>query len=253
MRKSKDFLRDLKSCLVNVIGVWFYDVKRLPVGTLLCYFLKYRTEIKINNIFDVGANIGNTAKLFYRYFPKTNITCFEPFNNTYNALLKNIKNNSSIRAIKIALGDSQNEMEIPVMPESQSDLNSLLLSLSNESNTLKKENIQIETIDNFLKKHSDIQSIDLLKIDTEGYDKKVIEGALETIKAGRIKMIFTEVGFSSFNKRHIHFTLMLSFMESLGFHFIGLFGMDIRKLEQNMQFGNALFIYKTEIVNLNLK
>ena len=57
----------------------------------------------------------------------------------------------------------------------------------NENFTLKKEKVSINTIDNYLKSKN-IEFIDIVKIDTQGYEPKVLEGALNTLKSKKFKL-----------------------------------------------------------------
>ena len=38
-----------------------------------------------------------------------------------------------------------------------------------------------------------IETIDILKIDTQGYEDKVLDGCIESIKQNKIKIIITEI------------------------------------------------------------
>ena len=57
-----------------------------------------------------------------------------------------------------------------------------------------KESVDIKTIDWFLKQN-EINEIDLLKIDTQGYDLQVLQGASESFRRGLIKNVYVELNF----------------------------------------------------------
>ena len=67
-----------------------------------------------------------------------------------------------------------------------------LLNFFNTSNVTKVIDIEVLTLDNFMKKKGIIQ-IDLLKIDTEGYEMQVLKGLQDKIK--KIKLIHFEHHF----------------------------------------------------------
>ena len=57
--------------------------------------------------------------------------------------------------------------------------------MHNDSKCDKIVNVEVETLDNFLKKNrveQEARNIDLLKIDVEGFESDVIQGAVNTIK-----------------------------------------------------------------------
>ena len=74
----------------------------------------------------------------------------------------------------------------------------------NENFTLKKEKVRINTIDNYLKSQN-IEFIDIVKIDTQGYEPKVLEGALNSLKSKKIKTILTEIIISDIYKSNVSF------------------------------------------------
>ena len=53
-------------------------------------------NVKNGNIFDVGAYIGNTVKLYRNYFPGYKIFCFEPFIDSYYHLNNRFSDDSNI-------------------------------------------------------------------------------------------------------------------------------------------------------------
>lgn len=63
-----------------------------------------------------------------------------------------------------------------------------------------EEKIKLQSIDNFCKKNK-ISKIDLLKIDTEGHELKVLEGASSMLKKGSISYIQFEFGGTMIDSR----------------------------------------------------
>ena len=72
----------------------------------------------------------------------------------------------------------------------------------------------------FVRSHQ-IESVDLLKIDTEGYDLEVLNGAENLLTSGKVQMILTETGFDGTNRRHV---LLESLQQHLGARGYMLFG-----------------------------
>lgn len=139
-------------------------------------------------IIDAGANIG-IFSLYASYLaPKGKIYSFEPVKSTFQILNKNIASNNlenSIFPYNLALGDKKGKAEI--MTDSRSLLRGASIILDSdflknrESDFDKKESIEITTIDTFVKENN-IARVDFIKIDTEGYEKQIIQGARNTIK-----------------------------------------------------------------------
>ena len=59
----------------------------------------------------------------------------------------------------------------------------------------RQENVSIITLDEYCKKNN-IGNIDILKIDTQGYEDKVLKGCSELIKNEKINLIQVELIFA---------------------------------------------------------
>lgn len=253
MKNSSSFLQKVKNFIVVKSGFWFYSVHKLPVGTHLYYFLKFRTSNDFKVIFDVGSNIGQTIFEMRKHFPKAVIHSFEPFESTFNKLISNTSSVKNIIYNNVALGDQLQKFSVKIIDEgsvSNSLNNQIGDSAANDVNE-KVENVNCITLDHYLNSRTDIDVIDLIKIDTEGYDKKVLEGGEKYLSEGRAKFILTEVGLSNQNSKHVNLKDMIDYMEKLNFFYIGNYFVDIRHILWGGHIGNALFIHKKYLKTLN--
>jgi FkbM family methyltransferase len=131
--------------------------------------------VKGKVFFDVGANIGaytlSLAKEAQRIY------AFEPEKLSYSSLVDSLKLNqiTNVLAYKIALAD-RNQKEIP-----------LYINIANRGlSSLKvhypegEQTVASVTLDSFIKTHK-IRKIGLIKIDVEGSELDVLEGAKDTL------------------------------------------------------------------------
>jgi hypothetical protein len=68
---------------------------------------RYQTHLpflEASAIFDVGANVGQSARKFSKYFPNSEIYCFEPLSETCRVLQREIGARSNVHTFKLALG-----------------------------------------------------------------------------------------------------------------------------------------------------
>lgn len=141
-------------------------------------------------ILDIGANIGNHTLYFFFECDIDCAYCFEPIPSTYNILQKNIAINGlggKTTLINAAVG--ANEGVASVSHYDEANIGSTQISLS-ESGT-----IPVKSIDSIgIKEH-----IDLIKIDVEGFEIKVIEGCLNTIERDR-PYIMIEIQNENFDR-----------------------------------------------------
>jgi FkbM family methyltransferase len=146
---------------------------------------------KIREVFDVGANVGLTASTYAEAFPKSRVLAFEPVRGTFEMLAKNTRSNRRIVPNHCALGNFNGVTSCTLQGDSRN--NSLLQGLKDQlhANSNRSEEVQVFTLDSVKEKFG-IGAIDLLKIDTEGFDLAVLEGASETLRRGEIKFIYCE-------------------------------------------------------------
>ena len=93
--------------------------------------------------------------------------------------------------------------------------------LQNSSENSRVEKIKTNTLDRFAATEK-IGSIDLLKIDTEGYEMPVLNGQ-SNLKNNSIKLVYLEVGFSKTNVRNTYFADSFNFLNNLGYAFFGFY------------------------------
>jgi FkbM family methyltransferase len=220
----------------------------VPQGLDMCLDLrKLPKELHPKVIFDVGANTGQTAVKLHKWFPKSAIHSFEPVEDSYKTLSKNTTNYKNIRAHNKALGDSIGNAEINILADST--MSSMGMIKSDKDLFLRKETISISTVDQMMK-DLEIDHLDLLKIDTEGYDLEVLRGAISSLENGKISFLQVEAGMNPFNDRHVPLEHFHEFLKPYEFLPFGLYD---QKLEWNgakrLRFLNPVFISRKLALN----
>ena len=146
---------------------------------------------------DVGANKGQTIESILATFNTPIIHAFEPSSDVFDLLeATNFGNNVSI--YNLAMGSEVASREF--INYSESRLSSFLPMDTDEENRfreIEKKNVEIvgiSTVDNFMRSNN-IVKIDLLKIDTQGFDLEVLHGARSALEAGAVKLVLIEMNF----------------------------------------------------------
>jgi len=179
-------------------------------------FSKGIQEVKV--IFDVGANVGQTARYYAKNFPDAKIYSFEPINKTFQQLRKNLLHFANCKQYKVALGSSIQNIEIEL--QKNSVLNSLLKR--DRSPTGEKEVVDVYTLD-FFTKENDIADIDILKIDAEGYEIDIIKGSGEFLRTCEKCYIYIETTFLKEKKFQTQFSDVYEELYKYGFRFVGIY------------------------------
>lgn len=163
-------------------------------------FLSKLNKLNIKNCIDVGSNIGDFSKEILKN-KNTNVIAFEPIPECFSSL-KKIKNDYGDRFIyfKCALSNKKGSAYINFNKNSH-DLASLESSINKidyiKKKNVNKLNIELEKLDNFIDKNY-FRNIDFIKIDTEGHEIKVLEGAMNFLNKNKVKLIQIE-----FNLHHL--------------------------------------------------
>ena len=192
-------------------------------------------------IFNVGAHHGETIKLFYKKLKLKKIYSFEASPKNFEILNRNISNYDKeiIETFDFGLGDKISKNYIHQTLESSS---STINKLNEESKYFKKKlkilnvrskdsfyyqlPIEIKTLDYFIEKKN-IRYIDLLKIDTEGYEFNVLKGLTKYNK--KVKLIYFEHHYDDMIIKNYKFKDIHQLLKSYGFIMIKKSKMLFRK------------------------
>lgn len=144
-------------------------------------------------VFDIGSNIGAFTSWMARTRPESKVYAFEPQRIVFYLLCANmaINNLHNVYCYNMAFGDSDSKIKF-IEPNYDSPADFGTFSLVNDTINAKSESLIIDMykLDSFVKEYQ-IEKIDLIKIDVEGMDLKVLHGAKNSIKKHR-PVIFVE-------------------------------------------------------------
>ena len=130
---------------------------------------------------DIGGHVGNHSIFFLMFCAARNCYVFEPREDLRNLIEENARLNNVLDRLTINLGgvlgisDKKQKLSLEPVKDFNLGTGKLLESGNRE--------IAVDSIDNLFKE----EHIDLIKIDVEGLEEKVLEGALKTI--GRCKPV----------------------------------------------------------------
>lgn len=178
---------------------------------------------------DIGANIGAVAQML-EYHGKEVIS-FEPQPEIFSLLKKNVKGT----CYNVALGEQEGETFMPrVRYGDKGNYGGLACGTKSELGTIK---VPVKTLDSY-----NFQNVSFIKIDVEGYEKKVLQGAVDTINRCKPIMYIED------DREHNRAALR-KFIEELGY----TYEMHITPLfRENNFFNNKKNIWDKNYVSYNL-
>ena len=136
--------------------------------------------------FDVGANIGYFSFLVKQLSPRAQIYSFEPLPQNIDAfkINRDINQFSLMELNEVCIADEEGETEFLIPPPAESGWGRMA---HRDLFSGKKIKRPVITLDGFCRRRN-ISRVDLIKIDVEGYEFKVLKGAMEMIEKYRPKV-----------------------------------------------------------------
>ena len=172
-------------------------------------------------IFDIGANTGQTITNFREVFKNCTINSFEPSPSTFEILKKNSSKMENVQIWNTGIGSSVSTLLLN--ENTGSDMSSFLeLGQAGWGEIKNKTEVAVTTIDQFCQDQN-IEIIDILKIDTQGYEHEVFKGAVNSILENRIGLLYFEVTFIDMYKGLPSFSTLYDFAVNHGFELVAIY------------------------------
>jgi FkbM family methyltransferase len=209
-----DWFRNIRRSLGRRRRVW----RRVPDtrwGIDFMMELRSRIGMAPQVIFDVGAHIGITAIQFSDFFPHATVFAFEPSSANFLDMTRNLVGKPDIRRYQIGFGASKGTDVLLFDPDHPS-----MARIG--GSTGRPENVAMETIDGFCSAHS-IDTVDILKLDTEGYELEVLRGAEIMLLKNRITIIKVECGVNPDIEYHLSLEDICDHLYPLGYRLFGFY------------------------------
>jgi FkbM family methyltransferase len=219
------------------------------------YFFKKLAQFNPKLCIDIGANVGTYSEQLLSS-TNTSVISFEPLPKAYeilNCLLLKFPNR--LRVFNAGVGNCNEVMELK-FGDHTSELASfsgnqkLIKFLDNENN--QSIMVQVNTLDYFIKTLEISEEIDLIKIDTEGFEYEVLLGAGETIRKNKPKFIQIEYNWHQLynNQTLLSFQILLNDYQLFQMLPYGLIKRDAHRPESNIYFYSNFLFVRNEIANL---
>ena len=200
----------LKKCGAKLVRFPEVDVKRR---------IKLINHYNINKILDVGANDGGFANEMFDIGYNGKIVSFEPLLSAYSIIENKSKKNNSWSTVNIALGDFDGDSYINVSKNSVSSsiLDMLPKHLNSEPTSLyiSKEKIFVKKLDSIFDNYCNENDNVYLKIDTQGFEKQILDGALNSLH--KVKGIQLELSLTPLYDATHTYKEIITFLNNLGF------------------------------------
>ena len=170
---------------------------------------------KSSSVIDVGANRGTYAlPVSRRLSNEGNLYLFEPVPFLFNYLQKGFKKKKNVKVFQLGCSDRTGMAKIKI-PYNSGQLGLGSGSIVNQYSEYEEIEIEIARIDDL-----NLSYIDFIKIDVEGYETFVLEGAIKVIQKTK-PIILVEIDWNMGNE---YFQRLLDLINFIGYRILSLTG-----------------------------
>ena len=184
LKSKKSSIKLIIKKLLSFFNYRFY--KKTIANSSDLQLLKLIDSLSINKVFDIGANEGQFGQSIRKGGYKGQIVSFEPLSDAWIELKNNANNDSNwLIYERVAIGNSNGEIKINISNNSVSSSVLPMLkqhsSAASDSVYIAEETVPIVTFDSIASQYLNNESNIFLKIDTQGFEWEVLEGAKDTL------------------------------------------------------------------------
>jgi FkbM family methyltransferase len=171
-------------------------------------------------VVDVGAFIGNTIQKIVDVSPKATVFAFEPQPQLAKLINERFRSNSQITVYPCGVGAAKGtlQMHISDQPETSSFLPVTEFGRKSapfaESNNLITADI-ISLDEWYAALPAPLEIIDLIKIDTQGFERFVVEGGQQVLSRTRYLMV--EAAFKPVYENQLPFDALIGLLRKIGY------------------------------------
>lgn len=241
----KDQLLRLIRYILNPIG---YDIVKYRKTHPSHIVLNHLKVYDIKTVLDIGANEGQYSINLRKAGFRGRIISFEPLNNAFKILSRNSASDKNWHVYNFALGDNDSISTIHVSGHSPSSSILPMTRLHTESapgsEYVEDEKIEIKKLDSIFNTLGVEGDRIFIKVDTQGYEKKVLDGAINTLPL--VTGIQLELSAALLYEGEETYYSICRFIEERGFHLVRVIPGFTHKTTDDMLQFDALFFRKDQ-------
>lgn len=199
----------LRAPLTRVERMFYFQLRPVLVGKELV-------------VYDIGASSGNYTCMLAKLSNVSQVYAFEPIPEVFGRLQKRVRRFDNVRCFPVALGDTNGSASLH-----QSDFthSSSLLPMAelhktefpHTAHTVERP-VTLARLDDFAAQH-DLLPPDVLKIDVQGFEDRVLAGAPAALRHARYCVL--EMSLQPLYEGSLLFEAVYDLMRSHGFRLCG--------------------------------
>lgn len=174
-------------------------------------------------VVDVGANEGQAARRFLGLMEHANVYSLEPDARPFAVLSQYAASERRLRCFQLAVGEEPGTLELRTNKESVT--NSFLPPVAGAAagahvaemmTQVRSEAVRVTTLPAFCDEQR-IERIDLLKLDTQGFEERILRGCRDWLSPGRVRAVLTEALFADLYVSQARFDHVYAILRERGY------------------------------------
>lgn len=212
----------LKRPIQALLGQFGLEVRRKQIQQKT-KFETFLMQYQVDMVFDIGANIGQCGPWFRWVGFDNTIVSFEPISHLFDQLSQNAKSDPKWLVEQVALGEKEGSCVINVSgghggASSLLTMTDHVVKHAPDQAVIRQEEISVTTVERMMKKYYPEGDRLFLKIDAQGYEKKVIEGIGSELP--RVIGLKLEMSLVENYRGELLLGDMLLYLKTMGFHLV---------------------------------
>ena len=204
------------------------DIVRYPLHDAIARLVRLLEYYRIDLVVDVGANDGGFATSIRDLGFSGRIISFEPVSSVFKALSHRATADSMWQTVQCAVGERESEVVINV--SANNSLSSSVLPMLDEhikaapnSRYIGVEKVRQSSLDLLMPELGVANASRIfLKVDVQGYERNVLDGASALFSNGIIAGMQLELSLTQLYENAMTYREVINYAETLGMNLVGL-------------------------------
>jgi len=223
--------------------LWRLRQQGIVVDAYLQLERDWLRSLPIATVLDIGANVGQFARIAHALWPSASIFSFEPLEDCFQELKSNMQDCPRFHPFNIALGDQPGDLsfEKNAFSASSSFLKMADLHKANYPQTTQASpvSVKVERLDDKARELALVDPI-FVKIDVQGYENRVLLGGEQTIRRARALLI--ETSFEALYEGQPLFGDLHLLLSRWGFRYAGAVAQESSPIDGRILQADSLFL-----------
>jgi len=237
----------MKSHLKRALAWAGWSLNRVPSGIVVGFDLGRELRLVVGDLtapvcIDAGAHDGHFVDFLLDHLRQPAIHAFEPAPEPFARLQARHGGTPGVKLVNAGLGSEAGKIEFNIYDNQT--LNSFLPMLPSGTSTLGSPklietlSVPVHSLDSYAES-AGLVKIDLLKIDTQGYELQILRGASRLFASGSVESVLVEINFAPLYDRQVWAHEVIGFLHERGLHLVDFY--EKCRLNPHLGWCTALF------------